>query len=143
MQTVHATCVALKDDGVLLCGESGSGKSDLALRLLDDGAVLVADDRVVLAAEQGALWASAPATLRRLLEVRGVGIVRLPVRERVRLRLAVELVDPAAVPRLPEPEATMLCGLELPLLRLAGHEASAVAKIRLKVRALHADLLTS
>jgi HPr kinase/phosphorylase len=77
---VHASCVALGQKGVLLLGISGSGKSDLALRLIHDGWRLVADDRTVLTLEKGALKAAAPAAIRGLIEVRGLGIVHLPAR---------------------------------------------------------------
>ena len=72
---VHATCVALGEAGVLLLGASGAGKSDLALRLIDDGARLVADDRVALGVQSGRLVATAPAGLPRALEVRGMGLM--------------------------------------------------------------------
>ena len=75
-QQVHGTCIAIDGAGVLLRGPSGCGKSDLALRLIDGGAVLVADDRVSLEARAGDLVASAPDALAGLLEVRGVGIER-------------------------------------------------------------------
>ena len=70
---VHATCVAIGDRAVLLCGPSGSGKSDLALRLIDGGAQLVADDQVVLRAEGGRIVARAPEALAGRMEVRGIG----------------------------------------------------------------------
>jgi HPr kinase/phosphorylase len=94
---VHASCAARNGDGVLLVGPPGTGKSDMVLRLLDHGFVLVADDRV----EIDGVWARAPGGLAGLLEVRGLGIVRLPHLPRAQLRLAVTLrADPV---RLPEP----------------------------------------
>lgn len=93
---IHASCAARDGHGVLLLGASGSGKSDLLLRLLDHGFVLVADDRVCI--EDGV--ARAPAGLAGLLEVRGLGIVRLPFVAAARLTLVVQL---EAGPRLPEP----------------------------------------
>jgi serine kinase of HPr protein (carbohydrate metabolism regulator) len=90
------------DCGILLIGESGAGKSEAALRLLERGAMLVADDRVILFERDCCLWAEAPAVLSGLLEVRGVGIVKVPSALSARIGLAVELVRPERVPRLPE-----------------------------------------
>jgi HPr kinase/phosphorylase len=108
---IHASCAARDGAGVLLLGPPGSGKSDLVLRLLDRGFTLVADDRVVI--EDG--HASAPAALAGLLEVRGLGILRLPYLERAELALAVTLGG--AVPRLPAPDVALgLPVLGLPVL---------------------------
>ena len=134
-QQVHGTCVAIDGAGVLLRGPSGCGKSDLALRLIDGGAVLVADDRVSLEARAGDLVASAPDALAGLLEVRGVGIERLEAAARATVRLVVDLVARETVERLPEPAAAELCGVALPLIRLDPFEASAPAKLRLAVKA--------
>ena len=112
----HASCAARDDDGVLLLGPSGSGKSDLLLRLIDRGFVLVADDQVSV--EDGR--ASPAHRLEGLIEVRGLGILRLPWRRSARLRLACELGQP--VPRMPRP---MLHPLGIPLLRLDAAKASA------------------
>ncbi|MDE0940637.1 MAG: HPr kinase/phosphatase C-terminal domain-containing protein, partial [Pirellulales bacterium] len=84
---VHATCVAIGEVGVLLRGPSGSGKSDLALRLIEGGAKLVADDQVVLSEVAGSLLASAPAALRGKIEVRGCGILDIPYEKSVSMRL--------------------------------------------------------
>ena len=102
---IHATCVARGEAGVLLLGPPGSGKSDLALRLLDCGFSLVADDRVDI--ENGI--ARAPHGLAGLLEVRGLGIVALPHADAARLALAVDLA--AEPPRLPLPERDERFGL--------------------------------
>ncbi|MGE3652127.1 MAG: HPr kinase/phosphorylase, partial [Reyranellaceae bacterium] len=75
---IHATCVALPEGGVLLRGDSGAGKSDLALRLIDGGARLVADDRTDLMREGDLLIARAPTSIAGLIEARGLGILRLP-----------------------------------------------------------------
>ncbi|MCG8434447.1 MAG: HPr kinase/phosphatase C-terminal domain-containing protein [Gammaproteobacteria bacterium] len=131
MQTVHGTTVAVSGAGVLLQGPSGSGKSDLALRLIDRGAVLVADDRTVIERRDGELIASAPEALRGLLEVRGIGLVRTPAQAAVSLSLAVDLDAPPE--RLPLPETTSLMGVRLRLLRLSAFDSSAAAKIRLAV----------
>ena len=106
---VHGSCAAREGAGVLFLGPPGSGKSDLVLRLLRHGFVLVADDRVEIVD----LMASPPAPLAGLLEIRGVGIVRLP-HEDAHLRLIVELSG--GEQRLPEPARDPR--FDLPVLRL-------------------------
>ena len=133
-QTLHATCVSLMDAGVLLLGAPGSGKSDLALRLIDMGAQLVADDQVRLAPRGQELIASSPTGLAGLLEVRGLGIYRLK-HAPAPVKLAVQLVEAAKVERLPEDQFMDFLGLKLPLLSLAAFEAGTPAKIRLALRA--------
>lgn len=88
---IHATCIAIGKQGVLLTGKSGAGKSDLALRLIDQGAVLVADDRTILYLDKGALHARSPASIRGLMEIRGVGILNFPSRANVKVALVVKL----------------------------------------------------
>ncbi|HZT51290.1 MAG TPA: HPr kinase/phosphatase C-terminal domain-containing protein [Stellaceae bacterium] len=136
MSPVHGTSVAIGGDGVLLRGPSGSGKSDLALRLIDQGATLVADDQTMLHRRNGRLEMSAPATIAGLLEVRGLGIVRVASARDVPLRLVVDLVPVEAIERLPEPRFAELEGLSVPLLELAPFAASATARLRLALSAL-------
>jgi serine kinase of HPr protein (carbohydrate metabolism regulator) len=131
MRRLHATCVLLAGTGVLLRGPSGSGKSDLALRLIDGGGRLVADDQVLVEARDGALFARAPASLHGLLEVRGLGILRLGAEAEAPLSLLVDLVPEGAVERLPEPASEDLLGVALPRLALHAFHASAPAKLRL------------
>jgi HPr kinase/phosphorylase len=131
MILVHGTCVALDGAAVLLRGPSGSGKSDLALRLIEAGAHLVADDQVVLTHRLGALIAAAPQVLAGRLEVRGVGIVAQPHVSEARVALVIDLVASAEVERMPERATVELIGMRLPLIKLNAFEASAVAKIRL------------
>jgi HPr kinase/phosphorylase len=119
---IHASCVSREGAGVLLLGPSGSGKSDLALRLLSRGFILVADDRVVI--ERG-LARPAPR-LAGLLEVRGLGIVRLAHATEARLVLAVEL---NSSPRLPEPRRHASLGL--PLVAVEAFAASAPERVSL------------
>jgi HPr kinase/phosphorylase len=133
---VHATTIALGGRAVLLCGPPGSGKSDLALRAIDAGAVLVADDQTALSADRGRLIARCPETIRGRLEVRGLGIVDLPWRDAVPVGLAVDLVPAAAVERLPAAAERAWLGISIPLLRLAAFEASSVVKLRLAVARL-------
>ena len=128
--TRSGTCVAVDGRGVLLHGPSGAGKSDLALRLIDGGAELVADDRVVLDSRAGVLAASAPVALRGLLEVRGLGIFRLPYRASIPLSLVADLGD-ASEERLPLPNTITILGHELPSIGITAGSHSADARIRL------------
>jgi HPr kinase/phosphorylase len=146
---VHATCVEIAKLGVLLCGASGSGKSDLALRAIAAGARLVADDRVDLwyddskqsrpklrgtKRSQPIVWAQAPAALAGFLEVRGIGIVREPAAKRARVGLVIDLADKADIERLPEMRSRTLLGQAFPLLALDPFAASAVAKLFLAAK---------
>jgi HPr kinase/phosphorylase len=137
MIRVHGTCIALSGEGVLLRGPSGSGKSDLALRMIDGGALLVADDQTELRRSGDAVIATPPAAIAGRIELRGVGILPCACIDQVRLCLVVDLVVPGAVERLPEPRSQSYFGCPLPLLALAPFEASAPAKIRFALRQLH------
>lgn len=136
MIRVHATCVDFGHAAALLRGPAGAGKSDLALRLIDRGALLVADDQVELEARRGALWARPPAALAGKLEVRGYGVVEVPHVAKARVRLVVDLAGPEPIERMPEPAVCELEGVRLPLIRLNAFEASAAAKLRLLARQL-------
>ena len=153
---VHATCVALypaprkvaapgrsraggAPAAVLLRGPSGTGKSDLALRLVDGGARLVADDQTQLSVKDGGLVARAPATIAGRMEVRGLGIAEVPRLSEAPVCLVVDLVPGDAIDRLPEPATCELLGITLPLLQLDPFEASAPAKLRLVLAARLAD----
>lgn len=119
---------------MLLLGPSGAGKSDLALRLIDSGARLVADDRTDLRREDGRLMASAPATIAGRIEARGLGIVAVPHVATAEIGLAVDLLAHDAIERLPEPTTREFLGVAVKLIALAPFEASAAAKLRLAVR---------
>ncbi|MFZ1413524.1 MAG: HPr kinase/phosphatase C-terminal domain-containing protein [Defluviicoccus sp.] len=134
MERVHATCVSIDGQGVLLRGPSGAGKSDLALRLLDSGAELVADDYTELSRDRDQLRASAPAILHDLFEVRGLGVLRLAARDSVVVAAIVDLVPESEVERMPADDHFAILGVSVPLFRLAAFEASAPAKVRLAVR---------
>ena len=135
---IHASCVAINGKGVLILGESGSGKSDLALRLIDDGARLVADDRTELTVERGRLCARAPKSIAGLIEVRGLGIVAQPFADKAYIALAVRLES--APQRLPEPAfytppEPLKLARKPPFILLDGRLPSAAAKIRLALAA--------
>ena len=139
---IHGTCLAIGGEGVLLVGKPGTGKSDLALRLVDQGglglsgqlrvAQLVADDQVVIRREAGALVASAPPSLKGKLEIRGLGIAELAVAAEARLRLAVRLTPASDIERLPDLGAARMeiLGIAVPLILLDPQNASAPARLR-------------
>jgi len=120
---------------VLLRGKPGSGKSDLALRLIDEGWDLVADDYTQLEDDDGVLRAQAPAAIQGLLEVRGVGIVRLDSAALAQVVAVFDLSPLSDIDRLPEPATTTLLGLDVPLYALHGLDASAPAKVRMALKA--------
>ena len=139
--TVHGTAVAIDGIGVLLRGPSRCGKSDLALRLIDAGARLIADDQVVLRRDGDAVCASAPEAIAGKLEVRGIGIVAVDIAAHAKLSLVVELVAPDAVERMPEPSHAQFLEVAVPLIRIAPFEASAAAKVRLGAAAVTTGIL--
>lgn len=133
-ETIHATCIAMGGVGVLLYGASGSGKSDLALRLIDRGATLVSDDYTELSAEHGRLIATAPANIAGLIEIRGLGIVTVDHVDTIPVGLCLRLDSP--VERMP-PEGfkrVSFAGVTIPALPLAALEASAPIKVEFAVR---------
>ena len=127
-ETLHASCVARDGRAILISGRSGSGKSDLALRLIDRGADLVSDDYTIVRRVGGKLLASAPANIRSKLEIRGLGILEFHFEADVPVCLAVELAT--EVERLPEtPEWLIVAGVQVPVIRLNSLEASAPVKV--------------
>ncbi len=132
---LHATAIAIDGRAVLLRGDSGSGKSDLALRLIDAGARLVADDQSELHRRGDGIIVRSPATIAGLIEVRGIGIFRLDALGEAPVALIADLVPAENLERLPARQSETILGLALPLIAVAPFEASAPAKLRL---ALHA-----
>jgi len=127
----HATCVSLTGRGVLIRGAPGSGKSDLALRMIDAGGLLVADDQTELTATGGQIIARAPKTISGQMEVRGIGIVSRPSLAAVPVALIVDLAQSPEIERLPEETNDLIMGQQLPVVVLDPAQASAVARIRL------------
>lgn len=129
-ENLHASTVALDGRAVLLCGPSGSGKSDLALRLLDRGFKLVSDDRTILSKDGAKLIASAPQTIKGKLEVRGLGIVEVECVSDVPVALIVELTGD--IQRLPdEGRERLILGAAVPLISVDAETASAASKVAL------------
>lgn len=112
-----ATCVAVAGRGLLIEGAPGTGKSSLALALIDRGARLVGDDGVLLEADGPHLFASPHPNTRGLLEVRNVGLVPVEPVERVPICLLV-LLDPAAPRFIEQAERVERAGVVVPLVRL-------------------------
>jgi len=136
MITIHATTVSLDGRGVILRGPSGSGKSDLAIRLINEGALLVADDQTILFIENDRLMAQPPAEIAGMMEVRGIGIVKMGPPAIVPVFLLIDMSDPADVPRMAEFKPVELVGQQIPGIHLAPFEMSSAAKVKLALRAL-------
>jgi len=134
-ETLHASCVAIDGRGVLIEGPSGAGKSDLALRLIDRGAVLVSDDYTILHRQTKTLVAMAPATIEGKMEVRGLGILDFPTAPRAPIALVVSLTT--EVERYPLDSPTRrIIGFEVPVILLDPRPVSAAIKVELALRRL-------
>lgn len=129
-ETLHCSTVAFDGKAVLLSGPSGSGKSDLALRLIDRGFSLVSDDQTIVRRQAERLLASAPPTIRGKLEIRGIGIVEMATTDDAAVSLVVELTS--EIQRLPDDslERTIL-GVKVPVISVDAMTASAAAKVAL------------
>lgn len=136
----HGTAVAIGGYGALLMGPSGSGKSDLALRFLSCGLALaneaqppalVGDDQILISQESGKLMLRPAETLAGLMEVRGLGIVKMAYVGQAELCLVIKLGDAQSVPRMPEAPlpVTSILGLDVPTLSLCARETSAAEKL--------------
>ena len=134
---IYATCVDIQSQGILIIGKSGSGKSDLALRLIEyKNAILVSDDRTEVYVEQGKLFATQPQEIKGLLEVRGVGIIKQDCIEKSEIKLVVNLVsDLHQIERMPIERFYEINGISIPLLYLYPFELSAVDKVVIKLKA--------
>ena len=129
-ETAHASTVAVDGRAVLISGPSGSGKSDLALRLLDRGFTLVSDDQTIVRRDGDRLVASAPPTIKGKLEIRGVGIVEMETVTDVPVALYVELTS--EIVRLPDDRRERpVLGVNLPLISVDAQTASAASKVAL------------
>ena len=130
--TVHASVALVGERGVLIRGASGSGKSSLLLALMSSAnAMLVADDRAHLRAEQGRVIAHVPDAIAGLMEIRGVGIVRRTYTASAAIDLVVDLLPLAKCPRLPgaDEARAMLEGIAVPRIFIAIGAHDGVARV--------------
>ena len=134
---IHATCVAIGRAGVLILGKSGAGKSDLALRLIENKkAVLVSDDRTCLTFLKDKIIAKAPDILKGLLEVRGIGILKYKYIKNVEVKLVVNLVNSLTeIKRMPDEEYYAFGTVKLPMINLYPFELSSTDKVVIKLKA--------
>lgn len=140
---IHATAIAIGTKAVLIQGPSGAGKSDLALRclavtpspLIPIPAHLIADDQVETEHNDNGIWVSAPEPIMGLMEVRGLGIIKLKPILTARLALIVNLLPANQAPeRLPDPQSTTMLGYDIPTLALQPFEPSAPIKLLLALQ---------
>lgn len=129
---VHASCISINGHGVLLWGKSGVGKSDLALRMIEKGAVLVADDYPILEEKDGIVYASCPESIQGKLEIRGLGIFEFPFEKKVPVRLLVDLSTEKEIERFPLEKIPLPDGVpfDIDCIRLRSFEASTPIKIQ-------------
>jgi len=132
-ETLHTSCVAKDGAALLISGRSGAGKSDLALRLIDRGAVLVSDDYTLVRRVSGRLLATAPLTIAGKLEVRGLGILEFERATDAPVCLYVDL--DAEMERMPEAgETIVVAGVKLPMVAINSGEISAAIKVELALK---------
>ena len=138
MNNIHATLISFNNAGVLFIGKSGSGKSDLALRMImEKGAVLVADDRVDLSVINNNLYGSAPKELYGKMEIRGLGITNFTAKKREKIVLCVELVENREeVERMPVPENITFLGVSITKIKLYPFDCSTICKIIAKISSI-------
>ncbi len=133
--TIHGTAIAINGQGVLLLGPSGSGKSDLALRLIDRGAMLVCDDQVMLDTSVFPPIMRQAPNIEGQMEVRGIGIIILPSLNSAELKLCVMLDEP--ILRMPDANPQhIINGVPIAKISLNAFEASSPIKIELALKSL-------
>lgn len=140
---IHATAIVIGKTGLLFLGPSGSGKSALAFSCLATAqplglnAMLIADDRVLIAKREGSIIAECPPSIAGLIEIRYTGIVRVPYVSKAEIHFAIRPVDPATAERLPpeDERIDITDSIRLPLIRLPATSANPLAIITAKIGA--------
>ena len=132
LKRIHSTSVVIDDNGVLILGDSGSGKSDLALRLIDNGATLISDDISICRKNSNNIYLYCPPEIKGLLEVRDIGVITVPFVEKIKLRLVVNLKSNNNE-RFPKDSFFRILGIKIPIINIEGKNSSAVAKIKVKL----------
>ena len=132
LKRMHSSSVVIEDNGVLILGNSGCGKSDLALRLIDNGATLISDDISICRKNSNNIYLYCPPEIKGLLEVREIGIITVPFVERIKLRLVVNLKSNNNE-RFPKDSSFRILGIKIPTINIEGKNSSAVAKIKVKL----------
>ena len=134
---IHATAIALGACGVLIEGPSGSGKTSLALaaieKLQNRFAALVADDQSLIEAANGRLIATCAPALAGLAEMRGFGIVKIPVIQSVVVDMVIRLIDQTKIERLPESKTITLEGIELPFFELPARQIAVALPVLIEI----------
>ncbi len=128
----HSTSIVFEDNGLMILGKSGSGKSDLALRLIDSGATLISDDITICRKINSQIFLFSPEETKGLLEVREVGVITVPYVENIRLNLIARLVD-EEITRMPKPENLRILGIKIPKFRINGRNPSSIVKVKVKL----------
>ncbi len=139
LKRVHSSSIVLDDNGVLIMGDSGSGKSDLALRLIDNGATLISDDVTICKKKINEIYLFCPIATKGLLEVREVGIITVPFVEKIKLKMVVKLTN-ENLNRIPKKKFYKILGLKIPLLMMDGRNSSAVVKIKVKLNEIREEI---
>lgn len=139
---LHATAVEVSGSAILIRGTSGSGKSDLALRLIDRGATLISDDIVIVTRQGESLLLNSPTKLAGKLEVRSLGILEYDHISGIALKLIIDLTEyPDRFPL--DQQIGNLLGIAVPSCTLNAKEASAAIKVELALRQTMEDAVKS
>jgi HPr kinase/phosphorylase len=133
MERIHGTCVAINGDGVLFRGPPGSGKSDLALRIIDSGGQLIADDQTIITRMGDRIITSSPASIRHKIEVRGIGIMTFSAKKEAPLTLILDMLPPVNIERIPQVRFCDYLDVKIPVLGISPFENSATTKVKLAI----------